>query len=421
MGYRLLILKRWLEDVLIFPFVWLGRRKARQFPLDREYDIFFFFPFHHIGGAEKVHANIVNAFRGKKALIVFTRRSKQAGFIEEFKRSGHQVMDISALTDDKSRYWNNLYYRGVFSGYINAQKQKTVVFNGHSNFAYKMSRWIRHDIAQIELIHSFSSFSYIRLPFLPFYCETVMISRNRINDHLNQYRQWGVPLFYDTRIRYIVNGIELPEQKELRVFEENTLKMMYVGRGTPEKRVHLAGAIATELRKHKLPVQMSFIGDVAHELGSDNQAHDVWYGNVDDASVLHNLYVQRADILLITSSEEGFPMVVEEAMARGSIIMATPVGDLPVHIRQGVNGYLFSTVNDEQRIIEEAVVFVRQLLADAALCQTISANNIEYAYANFGLLNFEESYRSLIESHLQLRTYNPEPTNESSRLRHNNL
>jgi glycosyltransferase involved in cell wall biosynthesis len=231
-----------------------------------------------------------------------------------------------------------------------------------------------------------------------------MISRNRINDHLTQYRKWGVPNFYDERIRYIVNGIELPEQKEVRVFEDDKLKMMYVGRGTPEKRVHLAGAIASELRKNKLPVEMSFIGDVAHELNSDNKTHDVCYGNVDNATVLHNLYVQRADILLITSSEEGFPMVVEEAMARGSIILATPVGDLPVHIKQGVNGFLFSTVSDEQLIIEEAVVFIRQLLSDAALCRTISSNNIEYAYSNFGLLNFEDSYKNLIESHLQPTT-----------------
>jgi glycosyltransferase involved in cell wall biosynthesis len=404
MGYRLLILKRWLEDILIFPFVWLGRRRARQFPLEKEYDIFFFFPFHHIGGAEKVHANIVNALKGQKALIIFTRRSKEAGFIEEFKRSGHQVMDVSALTDDKSRYWNNLYYRGVFSGYINAQKQKTVVFNGHSNFAYKMSRWIRQDIAQIELIHSFSSFSYIRLPFLPFYRETVMISRIRINDHLTQYRKWGVPSRYDEKIRYIVNGIDLPEKKELRVFEEGKLKMMYVGRGTPEKRVHLAGAIASELRKQGLPVEMSFIGDVAHELSSDNKAHDMYYGNVDNAEVLHDLYVQRADILLVTSSEEGFPMVVEEAMARGSIIIATPVGDMPVHIKQGVNGFLFSTVSDEQLIIEEAVSYIRQLLNEPALCQSISSNNLTYAFNNFGLRNFEAHYQDLIRSYLQPTT-----------------
>jgi glycosyltransferase involved in cell wall biosynthesis len=176
--------------------------------------------------------------------------------------------------------------------------------------------------------------------------------------------------------------------------------MMYVGRGTPEKRVHLAAAIATELRDQKLPVDMSFIGDVAHELKEDNVTNDVYYGNVEDARVLHNLYKQRADILLITSSEEGFPIVVEEAMARGSIIIGTPVGDMPVHIKQGVNGFLFSSINDETKIIEEAVKFISQLLADPALCRSISEANLEYAYSNFGLRNFENRYRELIESYL---------------------
>lgn len=400
MGYWLLILKRMLEDLLIFPFVWFGRKKASRFPLDKEYDIFFFFPFHHIGGAEKVHANIVNAVKGKRALIIFTRKSKEEGFLNEFKLSGYQIMDVSALTDNKFQYWNNLYYRGIFSGYINAQKCKTVVFNGHSNFAYKLSRWIRKDFSQVELIHSFSSFSFIRLPFIPYYRETVMISRNRINDHLEQYKKWGVPSAYSSRISYILNGIELPVLKEAREFEEGRLRMMYVGRGTPEKRVHLAGAIATELRKQNLPVEMSFAGDVAHELSDDNAANDVYYGNVDDAMVLHNLYRQRADILLITSSEEGFPMVVEEAMARGSIIIGTPVGDMPVHVKQGINGFLFSTINDEAKIIEEAVGFIGQLLNDTVLCRNISDANLEYAYSNFGLRNFENRYRELIESYL---------------------
>lgn len=399
MIYRLLILKRILEDLLILPFIWIGRWRAKQHPLTSSYEIIFFFPFHHIGGAERVHANIAAALKGRKALVVFTRHSQNEGFLDDFKASGHQVMDISALTDNKKQYWNNLIYRGVFSGYINAQQQKPVVFNGHSNFAYKLSRWLSPDVPQVELIHSFSSFSYIRMPFLPFYRQTVMISKNRINDHLALYRRWGVPSKYDARISYILNGIQLPEQRVQRQFTGSSLKLMYVGRGTPEKRVHLCAAISEELHRENQPVTMSFVGNVSNAIPTPHP-NDHYYGDVNDSSRIDELYRNEADVLLITSSEEGFPMVVMEAMARGSIIVATPVGDLPVHIKAGENGFLFSSVADEKKIIMEGVNFIRQLLADPARCRQISDNNLRYAYENFGLTTFEQHYRHLIESYL---------------------
>ncbi len=399
MIYRLLILKRILEDILMLPFIGLGRMRAKEHPLQESYDIFFFFPFHHIGGAERVHANIVQALKGRKALIVFTRKSHSEGFLADFKAAGHQIMDISAYTDNKKKYWNNLIYRGLFSGYINAQQQRPVIFNGHSNFAYKMSRWIRTDIPQIELIHSFSSFSYIRVPFLPFYRETVMISRNRIQDHLALYQRWGIPETYSKRIRFILNGISLPAQNEARGFKEEALQLMYVGRATPEKRVHLCAAISEELHKAGLPVTMSFVGNVSAAIPV-NHPDDLYYGDVNDPAVLNDLYRKQADVLFITSSEEGFPMVVMEAMARGSIIIATPVGDLPVHIKHGENGFLFSSAKDEEKIISEGVEYVRCLLNDRDLCRRISHNNLQYAHVNFGLATFDQHYRDLIESYL---------------------
>lgn len=400
MIYWLIIGKRVLEDIFIYPFVLVGRLRAKKNPLNKAYDIFFFFPFYHTGGAEKVHSLIVQAVKGKKALIIFTRHSADNMFLEAFKQAGHDIMDISPFTDNKGQYWNNLIYRGVFSYHINQQSSQLLVFNGQSNFGYKLSPWIRSTIPQIELIHSFSSFSYIRVPFLPYYRETVMISMNRIRDHLDMYKRWGMPSKFAGRIRYILNGIELPATPPAPKVASTPLRIMYVGRGTPEKRVHIAAAISTRLHQKNIPVEMSYIGDVAYAIPADHKNQDVFYGTVSDPEVLHNLYIQRADVLLVTSGEEGFPLVVMEAMARGSVIIATPVGDIPLHVQQGVNGFLFNSIKDEQQIIHEAEMYIQQLIANPALFTRISANNIEYAYGNFGLHNFDSRYQQLIESYL---------------------
>lgn len=395
MWYKLMIIKRVIEDLFIFPFVLWGRLRSDSFLPRKSYDIYFFFPFFHTGGAEKVHTQITHTFKGRQALIIFTRKSHHDAFYAQFKSSGHDIIDISNYTDNKWKYWNNLIYRGILAGYIETQKERCVVFNGHSNFAYKLSRWLRKDIPQYELIHSFNSFSYIRIPFIAYYKKTVMISKNRIDDHIRQYHRYGIPSAYESRIQYIQNAIDLP-QKRQRVFADH-LRVMYVGRSTPEKRVHLAAAIANQAREKQLPISMTFVGDVAASLTVENKEKDVICGNISDPNELNRLYREQADVLLIPSTTEGLPMVMMEAMAHGAVIMATPVGDIPFHIIPEQNGFLFSSVNDEELIITEAIEFLHRLLSDKELLKHISETNTEQAFRNYGLPRFEQEYKNLLD------------------------
>jgi glycosyltransferase involved in cell wall biosynthesis len=288
----------------------------------------------------------------------------------------------------------------VFAGYINRQQQPTLVFNGQSNFGYKLSRWIRPSIPQIELIHSFSSFSYIRMPFLSFYRETVMISKRRIDDHLALYRRWGVPKSYDTRIRYIVNGIALTEPRPMAKTGVPT-SMLFVGRGTVEKRPMVAAKLAKRLKDAGVNIRMGFVGDVSQAVSSTAFPQCTMYGNVSDPAVLGTMYREKADFLLVTSSEEGFPLVIMEAMARGAVVIATPVGDIPVHVKQGENGLVFSSIHDEESMFSESMAFIQSLQANPEQFSKISAKNIDYAYDNFGLPTFVMQYKTLIENHLR--------------------
>src|SRR5688572_20813934 len=160
----------------MYPLILMGRIIARAKPLKKEYETFFFFPFYHIGGAEKVHAHIAKATGNKNCIIYFTRKSQNDLFHSEFAASGCTMKDISKYTDNKWIYFVNIIFRGIISQYINQQKQQPIVFNGQCNFGYKLSPWIKKRIPQLELIHSLCSFSYIRIPFLPFIHRTVMIS-----------------------------------------------------------------------------------------------------------------------------------------------------------------------------------------------------------------------------------------------------
>ena len=391
--YKWYIRKRQLEDVFIAPFVLLGRMIAGLKPLAKEYETFFFFPFYHTGGAEKVHALVAQATGNSNCIIFFTRKSYDKNFYKDFVQSGCDIRDISAFTGSKFLYPINLIYRGIISGYINKQPLKTVVFNGQCNFGYKISPWINKAIPQVELIHSFNTFSWIRLPFLPFISRTMMISKLRIEDHLRQYKKMDVPLPFYKKIQYIVNGIPLPGMQKEKDYN-GKLQVLYVGRGTEEKRVHIVAKMAEKAHQQKLPVDFVFMGDVSNAIPAGLLKYCKLIGHQTDSQKIDDEYWQ-SHIVVITSYTEGFPLAIEEGMARGCAVMATAVGDIPVHVKNIENGLLFSSVDNQETIIDEGVEFLALLCDNKKPLQEISIRNWKYAVENFGIEAFNNSYQQL--------------------------
>jgi len=91
-------------------------------------------------------------------------------------------------------------------------------------------------------------------------------------------------------------------------------------------------------------------------------------------------------------------MVIMEAMAHGCLILSTAVGDIPYHVKQNENGFLFSNTENETSIINDAVEKVLWLKNNRGEFQRISANNTNYATHNFGIDKFNKDYKDLISS-----------------------
>lgn len=396
MKYAQYLLKRQIEDFFIFPFVLLGKVISKRILKADSFEILFIFPFYHTGGAEKVHSLIANTFRNKKALILFTRKSTDARYLDTFKASGHQIIDISAFTDNKLFYWNNLIFRGVVAELVNRQTTNPIVFNGQSNFGYKLSPWISSSFKQIELIHAFCSFSWIRIPFIGYYANSIMISQYAIEEHKKQYSKLGIPDKEFLKIKYITNGIQIPNGLQRKERTSDSLKVLYVGRATSEKRVNLIGKIAKQIATENLDIKFSMVGDVQNQIEANLQPYMHFYGAINDEAELFKIYLEY-DVLIMTSLHEGFPITIMEAMAAGCIILSTPVGDIPHHVKHGQNGLLFSSVSDESSIISESVMYIKNIQQDSALQLQMINNNLQYAQKEFELSIFEQRYQSLFD------------------------
>jgi len=61
-------------------------------------------------------------------------------------------------------------------------------------------------------------------------------------------------------------------------------------------------------------------------------------------------WLNASNLLVLPSENEGMPNVVLEAMGCGIPVLATNVGDVPVFIRDGNNGFLVSRENKREEL-----------------------------------------------------------------------
>lgn len=374
----------------MFPFILIGRFIAMFRPLKKEYDFFMFFPSYGIGGAEKINATVLDILEGKNIIVFFTRKSPGDALLYMFQKPYVKIYDISKYTDNKFIYWANLIYRGIISGYIKKQKTAPVVFNGQCNFAYKLFPHLSKKVLKVELIHtSEKRFSWVTFPYIPFIDTRIMVSENIIKQHLKYYSALGVPTKYNNRIKKIFYTIPVPQERPIKK-RSGKVKVYYAGRGGFQKRLEVLFEMVRICLKDGLPVEFHFAGSFRDEIPEDIFSQIIWHGQIGSADAMYDLHRQM-DILILTSRFEGFPLAIMEAMSCGVSIVATAVDGIPEHIVDYKNGILIKS-QEEEDIIQEGVIHLKTLIADADLRSRIAENNFDYAQANFSKSKFKDSY-----------------------------
>lgn len=365
----------------------IGRLIGRLLPLRNRSGLFFFFPFYHTGGAEKVHSQIVHCFAEEQPWIFFAKRSVDYRFREQFAQSG-RCFDCGWLL--KYSYPLSV---GVLAGLISKHPDARL-FGCNSLFYYLLLPHLPERVRATDLLHALGGGAeQFSLPVLDRLQQRVVISRAVQDELIAWYRSQGGPDALDQRITVIPNRIDLPQALHKPVAEE-PLRLLYVGRGGEEKRVQLIGRAARLCREQGLAVETTLVGDLDGAVAAEDRACCHLTGLISDSRQLSELY-QQAHLLLITSSREGFPLTVMEGMAHGCVPVCTAVGGIPEHIRHRENGWLLP-VDDEASIVEALVQAVRTLANDRRLLEQLSCAARTYAEAQFSGERFCEQYRDLI-------------------------
>lgn len=149
--------------------------------------------------------------------------------------------------------------------------------------------------------------------------------------------------------------------------------LLYVGRLTEEKGVDflLRGFQQIAVSDERVRLDIVGSGPMSHRLQELSQQLDItqsvtFHGFVQSGPELWEHY-DDADMLVLTSSTEGLPRVIAEAMARGLPVIATSVGGIPKIITNGENGMLV-----EPNDIDDFVATVETVRTDAQLREKLS-------------------------------------------------
>lgn len=393
--YTLFQYKRIVEEFIMFPFIFLGRVIAHFKFHDQAYDIIFFFPSYTIGGAERINAEIIRCFPEKKLLIIFTKKPINQGMKHFFEIENAKTIDISSWIDNKFFFFLNLTARGVVSSYINSQKLKPIIFNGQSNFGYKILPHLKSDISKIELIHAYDDkFTWVWAPFIQFIDKRIVISDVFIEKYRKGFIQYGIPLEYIERMCIIIYKLEyIPSQFTSRQFDL-PLKVYYAGRGGRQKRLWILFNVIKEAIRLNLNLTFHLAGPFEDEIPNELLHKINYVGNLNGGEEMYQFHRDH-DILLMTSAFEGFPVVIMEGISWGTIPLVPAIDSIPDHINHGINGILIQEVENELKMRDEIISQLTMICNNSYNLQQLSQSAFEYS-KNFTHERFYNAYRKAI-------------------------
>jgi glycosyltransferase involved in cell wall biosynthesis len=283
----------------------------------------------------------------------------------------------------------NFIYRGIIAQWARQQKIEAV-FGGECIFFYKVIPHLSRQIKRIEILHV-DTWNNYTIGFVD-QINTRVVSTRKLKEQIEKkYKEKNIPTNYFSKLQFIENGLEINEHTTIK---NDVLQVYFIGRGALQKRVHLVAEIAAKIHEKNLQIKFNFVGDVDKIINPTLYPYCNFHGSINDERVMEDIY-QKSDVLILTSSYEGLPVVVMQMMAHGKVIVSTAVNSIPDYIFHQVNGLLINSTN-EQDIVKEGVEHLLSLYKNTEMRKSFGEKSKTIAIEKFSMKVFCEKYRRLI-------------------------
>lgn len=355
--------------------------------------IFFIFPSYQIGGAERVHADIMATVAHLSPTCIITSIPKNSGFKEDFSTSA-KLIELKRWASKKS--FIPIITKKIAQT-INS-KHNAIVFGSNTNFLYDLIPYLDEQVKVIDLTHAFtkhwSGVESYSLPYVKRIDQRIILGNKTLDNYKELYKQNNIDPTLINQFKIVPNQIRvLPDS--IRKEKQLPLNILFISRNSWEKRPELFFQIVEKCRASKLPVTFTVVGDFPkyHEKFKTS-IHFV--GETSDKNILDTVY-KSAHLLLITSIVEGFPMVIIEGMANGVVPISTNVGEIPDYISEDKEtGILIDNTLSESEIVISFVEKIKSSVLQPDLLTHYGKKGFEMVKDRFSPRNFGIAYQEIL-------------------------
>jgi glycosyltransferase involved in cell wall biosynthesis len=310
----------------------------------------------------------------------------------------------------------SIYIKSIFSLFTKLFTDKPDL--AHIHMSYKGSFYRKSLLLLIlkffnvpVLLHvhgsSFKDFYGSLHPILRKYCNYILNKSDKLIVLSTEWYDYFSDFVKKDKIVILYNGVE-EVGYELERNNNNKPICLFMGRLGQRKGVYDLIQSIKILADKNIECEFLLAGDgeieeVRKEITALNIQDQVkllgWINNEQKTELL-----EKSDILVLPSYNEGLPMAILEAMSYGLPIVSTPVGGIPEAIKPNENGFLVNPGN-----IQGLADCLETLIKDPTLRRKMGRNNQQLIHDKFSLHSLmvilEDLYNNTISKENPKRGY----------------
>ncbi len=358
-------------------------------------------PWMTFGGAETLIYNFCREIKSSYNISFITGLKSDHEWEYKFREISSDIYHLANLFEDEALYVE------FICNYIGTRKID-VLHIIHNGFVFDMLPEIKKRHPHLKVaVTVFND----RAP----YCEQSI----GFEDYVDMYAADNqiVTKKYEQRLRpgkkisLIPNGINCYEEFNLEVYDRpakraelgiasDEIAVFFVGRLSEEKNPDVFLGVAGKLISSKKSKRTRFfmIGDGPMKPEIEKMLKDISDKRVTYLGYQSEIakYLSAADIFVLPSSVEGFPLSILEAMAMNVVPVASRVGGVPDIIDSGTDGFVVTPGSVDE--IAKAIIELEQQPALLDTMKTKARQKIEKKFSNRILgANYRKMYESTLE------------------------
>lgn len=363
-------------------------------------------PYLIVGGSEKVILNIAKVTDKEKFCfhIITTKPAKNVWY------NKYNSVFQNIIIPYRRLEINNIYKKYFFQ--LIKSLNIDIVLISDSSMGYKYLPELKSEfqnVKTVDVLHvEESPGSRPKLKWVtPFLDRRVCTSERMRKYMVEENKVTEIADSYVDKLRVIYNGIDINEYNPI-FFTKGKFKSKFgipedvkiislIGRVSSEKNPYLFFDIARNIISRFPSYKIKFViaGDgpdwdkIRNIINNSGiKENFILTGMVDSiAEVLADSY-----ILLVTSKNEGIPLVILEAMAMEVPVISTDVGGIHEVINDNINGYL---VNPGDSVIELFTSKIIDLVSGNLNYGAIAAKTRETIVSKYSLETMGEEYQAV--------------------------